>query len=126
MNLVWATRGRSWGFRFLLDGGFSDPLQPYDQAFTGTEGELTVCRRVGTHVALRFADPLGRCDDVGRVIPHDIVVLPPLAADVHSVVDGQRLVWPLLAGTFARVWDLAQPPSAAVIQEALRHDRVDK
>ena len=120
MRLVWATCGRSWGFRFLLDGGYPDPLPIYDRAFAGTEGELTVCRRAGTHVALRFPDPLGRRDEAGRVIPHDIVVPPPLADEVHSLEDGQRLVWPRLADTFARVWDLPRPPSPADIHKLLR------
>lgn len=116
MNLVWATRGRSWGFRFLLDGGYSDPLPVYERAFAGTEGESILCRRVNAHVALRFPDPRGRRDQAGRLIPHDIVVLPPLADDVRSVEDGRRLVWPLLADTFARVWELPGPPSPADIQ----------
>lgn len=111
MNLVWATRGRSWGFRFLLDGGHSDPLPVYERAFAGTEGESTVCRRVVGTVALRFPDPLGRRDEAGRPIPHDIVVLPPLAGDVSSVEDGLRLVWPLLEDTYSRVWDEPRPPS---------------
>lgn len=115
MNLVWATRGRSWGFRFLLKGGYSDPLPVYERAFEGTEGQTTLCRRVDELVALRLPDPQGRRDQAGRPIPHDIVVLPPLADDVRSVDDGQRLVWPLLADTFARVWELPQPPSAADI-----------
>ncbi len=51
MNLIWATRGRSWGFRFLLDGGYSDPLPVYEKAFAGAEGESTLCRRVDAHVA---------------------------------------------------------------------------
>ena len=118
MNLVWATRGRSWGFRFLLDGGSTDPLPVYDHAFAGTEGEPPMCRRVGTQVALRFPDPEGRSDEAGRVIPHDIVVLPPLADDVRSVEDGQRIVWPLLADVFARLWDLERPPSASDIRRA--------
>lgn len=121
-GVVWATRGRSWGFRFLLDGGFPDPLQPYDQAFAGTEGERTVCRRVSSRVALRFPDPDGRCDASGRVIPHDIIVLPPLADDVHSIEDGQRLIWlPRLAAAFTRLWDQPAPPSATEIAKALRN-----
>lgn len=115
MNLIWATRGRAWGFRFLLDGGFTDPLPVYERAFAGTEGESTLCRRVDAQVALRFPDPRGRRDQAGRLIPHDIVVLQPLADHVRSVEDGQRLVWPLVADTFARVWDLPRPPSLADI-----------
>lgn len=115
MSLIWATRGRSWGFRFLLDGGYSDPLPIYEDAFAGAEGEGTRCRRVATGVALRFPDPLGRCDEAGRVIPHDIVVQRPLADEVHSLDDGRRIVWPRLADAFARVWDLPRPPSQADI-----------
>lgn len=116
MNLIWATRGLSWGFRFLLDGGYADPLPVYERAFEGTEGESTLCR-CKELVALRFPDPEGRRDEAGRVIPHDIVVLPPLADDVRSVEDGQRLVWPLLAPTFGRVWDLPRAPSSADIHD---------
>ncbi|MCW5951065.1 MAG: hypothetical protein KIT69_02240 [Propionibacteriaceae bacterium] len=60
MNLIWATRGRSWGFRFLLDGGFADPLPTYEQAFAGLEDDRAVCRKAGGRLALRFPDPLGR------------------------------------------------------------------
>ena len=37
MSLIWATRGRTWGFRFLLNGGFADPL-------LGVRGRLLGCR----------------------------------------------------------------------------------
>lgn len=121
MNLLWATRGRSWGFRFLLDGGFDDPLSTYERAFAGFESQPTVCRRVGSHVALRFSDPSGRRDRAGRAIPHDVVVLPPLADDVRSVDDGLRLVWPRLAEAYARVWDQPQPPSRAEVRSAVDH-----
>jgi hypothetical protein len=62
-------------------------------------------------VALRLPDPLGRRDRAGRVIPHDFVVLPPLADDVDSVEDGLRLIWPLVADQFEHVWELSTPPS---------------
>lgn len=118
MRLIWATRGRSWGFRFLLDGGYADPLPIYERAFAGVQGERTVCRRVGTLVALRFPDPENRHDDSGRRIPHDLVVLPPLGDDVSSVEDAQRLVWPLLEGAFQRVWDQPRAPSRADVESA--------
>ena len=37
MTLIWATRGRTWGFRFLRDGGLEDPLDTYEEAFAGIE-----------------------------------------------------------------------------------------
>ena len=118
MNLVWATRGRTWGFRFLLSGGYSDPLPVYERAFAGAEGDPATCRRVAGHVALRFPDPQGRRDAAGRTIPHDVVVLPPMADKIHSVEDGQQLIWPSLAGAFARLWDLPDPPSPDEVKQA--------
>lgn len=119
MNLVWATRGRGWGFRFLLDGGFEDPFPVYDSAFAGVEGESTVYQRSASWVALRFPDPLGRRDDAGRVIPQDLVVLPPLADEVRSVEEGILVVWPLIADVYAAVWDEPHPPSGSSVRAAL-------
>jgi len=115
MKLIWATRGRTWGFRFLLKGGFKDPLLVYDDVFSGVGHEAEVCCRVGDKVALRFPDPEGRQDVAGRVIPHEFVVFGPLADEIDSVEDGLRLVWetPLIKDEFARVWKLPKPPSAS-------------
>lgn len=111
MTLIWATRGRTWGFRFLRDGGFPDPLPEYDEVFSGVEDAREVFRRVGEKVALRFPDPSGSQDMAGRVIPHEFVVFPPLANGIDSVEDGLREVWPIVADEFARVWQSPKPPS---------------
>jgi hypothetical protein len=119
MSLIWATRGRIWGFRFLRDGGFEEPLRVYDIAFSGVEEGPKVWRRTAGSrgapemVALRLPDPLGRQDRAGRVIPHDFVLLPPLADEVSSVDDGLQVVWPLVALQFERIWELPKPPSPA-------------
>lgn len=112
MNLIWATRGRTWGFRFLLNGGFDDPLVVRDDVFSGLEDQPEAWRRVDGKVALRFPDPLGRQDAAGRVIPHEFVVLEPEADRIDSLEDGRRLIWPLVAAEFERVWQLSEPPSA--------------
>jgi hypothetical protein len=119
VNLIWATRGQSWGFRFLLDGGCADPLDAYEQAFAGFGDAESVCRRVGDRVALRFPDPDGRRDHAGRVIPHDVIVLPPNSNDIHTVQDGPTTVWPLLAGAFAAVWDQPTAPAQARIGDLI-------
>lgn len=113
MSLIWATRGRTWGFRFLRTGGSADALVDYDAAFGPVGDEPEVCHRVGEKVALRFPDPLGRRDAAGRVIPHDFVVSGPLADRIGSVADGLRLVWPQpeVADEFARVWQQPDPPA---------------
>lgn len=125
MNIVWATRGRVWGFRFLLDGGFDDPLRPYEEAFEGTEGQAEVCQRVGAAVALRFPDPSGRRDAAGRLIPQDFVVLGRSAAAVRSVEDGVRLVWPVVSGAYARVWDAPNAPTATELQALIRQSETE-
>jgi len=112
-QLIWATRGRSWGFRFLLDGGLSDPLPVYERSFANLEDEPTTFHRSAGKVALRFPDPLGRRDASGRVIPHEFVVFGDLADEIQSVEDGRQRVWPLVAKVYARTWDAERPPSVA-------------
>lgn len=112
-RLIWATRGRSWGFRFLLKGGLSNPLLVYERSFANLEDEPTACRRAAGKVALRFPDPLGRRDASGRVIPHEFVVFGDLADEIESVEDGLQRVWPLVAEVYAGTWDAERPPSVA-------------
>ncbi|QGF22600.1 hypothetical protein [Raineyella fluvialis] len=119
VDLIWATRGRSWGFRFLLFGGYSDPLSAYERAFAGIEDDVEVSRRAEERVALRFLDPLNRVDAAGRIIPHDFVVWGPLADDIHSVEDGIQKVWPLVVDVYARVWMNEKAPVAKEIQSAI-------
>ncbi len=126
MTLIWATRGRSWGVRFLLDGGYEDPLPAYEGAFAGTQGESELCRRVSGGVALRLLDPLHRKDAAGRVIPHDFVISEPLAHLVGSIEDGVREVWPLVADIYGQAWDSSEPPRPQLIQAAFRSARIPR
>ncbi|MCZ2818179.1 hypothetical protein [Modestobacter sp. VKM Ac-2984] len=118
MSLIWATRGRAWGFRFLRNDASGDPLVLYDAAFSGLEDSPEACRRVTATeaqpemVALRFPDPGGRRDRAGRVIPHDFVVLGALADELDSIETGRQRIWPLVAEDFQRVWELPQPSPA--------------
>jgi hypothetical protein len=112
-NLIWATRGHSWGFRFLLNGGQPDPLPEYERSFAGLADEPTTWRRTTEKVVLRFPDPLGRKDAAGRVIPHEFVVFGDSANEIDSLEDAQQQIWPLVASAYARVWDTRSPPSPA-------------
>lgn len=112
MRLIWATRGRDWGFRFLRTGGFGDPLPIYGEVFAGVDDQEQFCRHVGDKVALRFLDPESRKDAAGRVIPHDFVVFPPEAHDLNSVADGVERVWPEVEMIFGRAWDSSEAPSS--------------
>lgn len=117
MSFIWATRGRSWGFRFLRNGGLSDPLLAYDSAFSGVGDEPQAWRRETEEVALRFPDPLKREDAAGRVILHEFVVFRPLADGIASVEDGVRLMWPLVADEYSRLWELPKPPTGDAVSE---------
>jgi hypothetical protein len=123
-GLIWATRGRSWGFRFLLDGGMSDPLLEYERIFADIGDEPTAWRRAAGKVALRFPDPLGRRDAAGRVIPHEFVVSGGLADDIQSVDDGRQRVWNHVAEAYASVWDAEGPPSATDLTFAGQDDAI--
>lgn len=112
MSIMWATRGRTWGFRFIRDGGITDPIRVYEDVFSAVGDEPEVCHRVDDKVALRFPDPLERKDRSGRTIPHDFVVFAPLSGEINTVDDGIRRIWPQVADEFAMVWDLAKAPSA--------------
>lgn len=112
-RFVWATRGRTWGFRFLHRGGFEDPLSVYEDAFSGIGDQGEAWSRTAGSVALRFPDPEQRRDASGRVIPHDFVLLGSWAEGVNSLEDGRRRIWPEVSEEFRRVWELEQPPTAA-------------
>lgn len=112
-GIIWATRGRHWGFRFLLTGGMPDPLATYERVFAALADEPAGWICVGDTVAVRFPDPLARRDAAGRVIPHDFVMFGDAAAGIESVEDGVQQIWPLVAEAYARMWDADGPPSAA-------------
>lgn len=109
MRFIWATRGLTWGFRFLRRGGFDDPLPQYSAAFADLEGVRQVCNRLGEATALRFDDPLGRTDRAGRIIPHEFVVFDNDAEAIDSLPAGIGLVWPLVEEEYARDYGLPEP-----------------
>lgn len=110
MTLVWATRGRSWGFRFIRTAGAPDPLPIYEDAFSSVEDEPEVFRRSQTLVALRFRDPDGRKDQSSRLIFHEFVLQGEMAEDLHSIEEGREKIWPLVADEYERIYDLTTPP----------------
>lgn len=110
MSLIWATRGRYWGFRFLLSGGFSDPLLTYEQAFEGAATGNSVIQQLDGITALRFPDPLGRKDRSGRVIPHEFVLTGNEATQIGSVEEGLQKIWPQVSEYYALVWAKSSAP----------------
>lgn len=78
-----------------------------------------VFQRIGHRVGLRFPDPLGRCDAAGRVIPHEMVLLPPTSDSVVSLRDALDTIWPEVAPAFAQLWALPRAPTSDEVELAL-------
>ncbi|HJB10169.1 MAG TPA: hypothetical protein H9786_06510 [Candidatus Brachybacterium merdavium] len=112
MSLLWAARGRTWGFRFLRTAGHADPLPVYEDAFCGLDDQPEVCRRTGCQVALRLPDPEGRKDQSGRLIIHEFVIEGSAAQGVETPEDGRKRIWPLVAAEYAEVYDSPTAPPA--------------
>lgn len=108
-GLIWATRGRTWGFRFVRRDGWTDPLEIYDQVFAHVPDLPEAFVRVDDRVGLRFPDPEGRRDASGRLIPHEFVLTGNYALGVDSVQAGIDEVWPLVCDEFAQIWSLSDP-----------------
>ncbi|MDT0209001.1 hypothetical protein [Curtobacterium sp. BRD11] len=107
MNLIWATRGRTWGFRFLRTGGLAKPLEVYEEAFVDSDGAPFVFASRPETLAVRFPDPEQRKDRAGRVIPHEFVVLAP---DHLRFPDGESAraeLWHEVEEEYASIWDRA-------------------
>ena len=119
--LIWATRGRTWGFRFLLDAGLADPLTVYEQAFAGLPEDRSVVLNDGESAILRFPDPAGHKDHSGRVIPHEVIVLGSAATLIDSLESGIALVWALLGETYSELWDAERPPTVSHVEDLMAH-----
>lgn len=111
MRFLWAARGRTWGTRFLRDGGVAHPLAIYESAFAGIDDSPDVFRRVDDMVALRLRDPKGRCDEAGRIILHEFVILAPDSTTIATADEAVARVWPQVDAEFTLIWDA---PSATL------------
>lgn len=120
MRLIWATRGHMWGFRFLLSGGLEDPLAEYERAFAAGSDHETLFSVHKFALALRFPDPEGRADTAGRLIPHDLVLLPPIPSEIDSLEAGRTQIWAMLAAAYAAVWDRPRAPGRGEVAALLK------
>jgi len=111
-GVIWATRGRTWGFRFLLDGGLPNPLAEYERVFGDLKDEPTAWVQTAGRVGLRFPDPESRRDTAGRIIPHEFVILGPQSERLQSLEAGKEWVWLRVANAYERVWGADRPPQS--------------
>jgi hypothetical protein len=119
VKILWATRGKTWGFRILRTASLANPLQMYEEAFAGSENSPEVFQARAGVVAVRFADPDGRKDRAGRVIPHDFVLLGSDACYWRSLDDAQIVLWAEVGNQYASVWDR---PTAPTPDDVTRQD----
>lgn len=105
MSIIWATRGRTWGFRFLRDGGHARPLEFYTRAFSQADDELEVFHQSTDSIAIRFADPQDRKDRSGRIIPHEFVLTGDDMKGISCLDDATSKIWPAFSATYNEIWD---------------------
>lgn len=108
-SYIWATRGRDWGFRFLRNGGYTDPLLVYEAAFDGVAEQRTVIRRVGDVLAIRFPDPDGREDHSRRPISHDFVIRATASSPLPDITIAARVAWETVADEYDGIWHAEAP-----------------
>lgn len=111
MRLIWATRGRTWGFRFLRTAGLRNPLEVYEEAFTGSDGAPFAFAQRAETLAIRFPDPRQRQDRAGRIIPHEFVVLAPDHLRFSDCASARAELWHEVEAEYASIWD--EPTSSS-------------
>lgn len=109
-GFIWATRGHAWGFRFLRSAGLDDPLGAYEDAFADADDRSEFWLVHQGRAALRFPDPLGRCDSAGRIIPHDFVLFGAWVDGIDSFEEGRERMWREVEDEFEGIWDKETPP----------------
>uniref|UniRef100_A0A7C4VR54 Uncharacterized protein n=1 Tax=Desulfatirhabdium butyrativorans TaxID=340467 RepID=A0A7C4VR54_9BACT len=103
-NLLWSTRGREWGFRFLhkpaVQVGIWESI--YQSIFGSDEcvpqrWHGTITHSYGPalqYVASRFIDPIKVWKDAaGREIPHEMLLILETGAEETAGFDWERVVF---------------------------------
>ena len=78
-NVIWLTRGKKWGFRFLSTGPFpeSEAQRIYSHIFESTSS-IPLSKSGCGYSARRFFDnDPSLTDESGRQISHDVIILLP-------------------------------------------------
>ena len=113
-HLIWLTRGRDWGFRFLSMGPFSPELvdELYKKVFgengdgaKEAAGTITIAHgeQVYHYAAYRFYDQCHEWRDVaGRAIPHEMIVVHESARIECSAKELMDCVRPFYARQFVK------------------------
>jgi hypothetical protein len=111
VKFIWATRGKTWGFRFLRTAGLPNPLVAYEEAFAGTEGAQDAFQRRAGTLAVRFPDPEHRRDRAGRIIPHEFVLIAPDNVRFSDNEGARAALWHEVKDEYASIWSLPAGPS---------------
>ena len=110
VDILWATRGVKKGFRFQEDGGLSNPVSVYEDAFGPNADKIPSTNEYFEElenggVAVSFPDPEGRKDFSGRTIPHNIIIPPPMAENIKTIEDVERDIWPQLSDAYDKFYE---------------------
>jgi hypothetical protein len=108
-GIIFNSRGKNLGHRFLMDGGIG-----FEGGFSqmvksgGTESNIDDFTRFGDNlekVRSSFLDPEGRTDRAGRAIMHDLVIPAGLSKDINSVEDVKKKIWPMVSEAYDKFYE---------------------
>jgi uncharacterized protein (UPF0333 family) len=108
VGIVHASRGRNRGFTFPQRGGLNNPLKEYDTSGLSNINSTTSFKRYGDaneKIAARFLDPIGRKDESGRIIPHDVMLPKSMSKGVNSIDDVVKVAWPHIKDVFGALYE---------------------
>lgn len=144
-QLLWATRGRSWDFRFLTKAADLNPLSIYEAVFSRREASSPVLEDVPQFflaeainsrgvacwvMAARFLDPDKDCrDESGRRIPHEIVLFCEKAAmpdPCTAPADWHLQVFQHLSPTYRDLYWLNSGDDAVVPRQGVEPSEIVK
>ena len=139
-QLLWATRGRSWGFRILTPATATglNPLSVYEAVFDAldasspvqaSEAQFVRAVMVDAYgadswvIAARFLDPdTTCCDESGRRIPHEILLVGKMntAPDPRTgPADWHLQVFRRLAPLYRELYQLKSSDRIVVPEESI-------
>lgn len=102
-SILHTSRGKNKGFRFYQQGGTPDYFNLWSRHFEahGFQREGDIFEKLPNGmVAAAFADPKGRKDAAGRVIPHQVLVPGYLTKGINTLSDVVKEIWPMLEDAY--------------------------
>jgi hypothetical protein len=96
-DIVFYSRGKNKGLRFMQNGGTPTPLAEFGKGFQGDYDQpMDYFHKYEGKIAVVLKDPEGRKDHAGRYIPHNLIIPKSMAPGIDNIDDVVEKIWPKL------------------------------